>query len=134
MSDSDGEFDLLDPNHTVQTIGEHELKTSPLVTRDAIGVSEQFAQRGLLGTVLSVHANGLPARTVDPRIYLNLDAPSSGLVCGVQVRSLLLVEPIAEASHNQGSGKSHTVSCILESSLMSSSRIGALPAPLGTVV
>jgi len=87
MSDSDGEFDLLDPNHTVQTIGEHELKTSPLVTRDAIGVSEQFAQRGLLGTVLSVHANGLPARTVDPRIYLNLDAPSSGLVCGVQVRT-----------------------------------------------
>jgi hypothetical protein len=87
MSDSEGEFDLLDPNHTVQTIGEHELKTSPLVTRDAIGMSEQFTQRGLLGTVLSVHAKGLPGRTVDPRIYLNLNAPSSGLVCGVQVRT-----------------------------------------------
>jgi hypothetical protein len=134
MSDSDDEFELLDPNQIVQTIGEHELKTSPLVTRDAIGASQQFAQRGLLGTVLSVHADGLPSRTIDPRIYLNLDAPSSGLVCGVQVGAFLFIATVAEALHNQGSGKSHTVSCILESSLMSNRKIGALPAPLGTVV
>jgi hypothetical protein len=87
MSDSDGELELLELGQTIQTIGEHELKTSPLVTRDAIVLSEQFAQRGLLGSVLSVHATGLPQRTNDPRIYLNLDAPSSGLVCGVQVSS-----------------------------------------------
>jgi len=88
MSDSDGELELLDLDQTVQTIGEHELKTSPLVTRDVIALSEQFAQRGLLGSVLSVHATGLPHRTVDPRIYLNLNTPSSGLVCGVQVSAM----------------------------------------------
>jgi hypothetical protein len=85
MSDSDGELDLLDQDQPVQKIGEHELRTSPLVTRDAIARSYQFSQRGLLGSVLSVHASGLPPKTSDPRIYLNLDAPSSGLVCGVQV-------------------------------------------------
>ncbi|KAG8838023.1 hypothetical protein FRB91_007811, partial [Serendipita sp. 411] len=48
---------------------------------------------------------------------MNLDAPSSGLVCGVQ-----------------GSGKSHTVSCIMESALITDPRVGTLPAPLATVV
>ena len=85
MSDSDGELDLLDTNQIIRTIGDHELKTSPLVTKDAVDISNGFPQRGLLGTVLSVHADGLPSNTIDPRIYLNLDAPSSGLVCGVQV-------------------------------------------------
>ncbi|KIM21769.1 hypothetical protein M408DRAFT_29280 [Serendipita vermifera MAFF 305830] len=117
MSESDDEFNLLDLDQTFPEIGEHELKTSPLVTKDASSISERFSQKGLLGTVISVHADGLPEETIDPRIYLNLDAPSSGLVCGVQ-----------------GSGKSHTVSCILESSLMVNRQIGTLPAPLGTVV
>lgn len=91
MSDSDGEFDLLDLDQIVPDIGEHELKTSPLVTRDAASVSGRFSQKGLLGTVLSIHADGLPAKTMDPRIYLNLDAPSSGLVCGVQVSLIRVV-------------------------------------------
>lgn len=118
MSDSDTELDLLDVEHVVHAIGDHELKTSPLVTKDAnTAVSNSFSQRGLLGTVISVHAKGLPPTTNDPRIYLNLDAPASGLVCGVQ-----------------GSGKSHTVSCILESSLIGHRQIGTLPAPLGAVV
>jgi hypothetical protein len=86
MSDSDGELDLLKSSQTVRIMGEHETKTSPLVTRDAVLLSDQFAQRGVLGTVLSVHADGIPGNTIDPRIYLNLNAPSSGLVCGVQVR------------------------------------------------
>ncbi|KAG8764562.1 hypothetical protein FRC15_007546 [Serendipita sp. 397] len=102
----------------IQDGGDHELKTSPLATWDVIDSGAvDFAQRGLLGEVLSVHADDLPKHTKDSRLYMNLDAPSSGLVCGVQ-----------------GSGKSYTVSCIMESALMNDPRVGSLPAPLATVV
>ncbi|KAG8749489.1 hypothetical protein FRC14_001329 [Serendipita sp. 396] len=118
MSDSDVELDLLTLDEDVQTFGEHELKTTPLATREAIEAQEdELEQRGLLGKVLSVHGDGLSPSVQDPRLYMNLDAPSSGLVCGVQ-----------------GSGKSHTVSCIMESSLIVDRRIGNLPAPLSTIV
>ncbi|KAG8831139.1 hypothetical protein FRC17_003588, partial [Serendipita sp. 399] len=118
MSDSDVELEFLSLDEDVQVFGEHELKTTPLATREAVDVQEdELAQRGLLGKVLSVHGEDFPLKLGDPRIYMNLDAPSSGLVCGVQ-----------------GSGKSHTVSCIMESALIVDRRIGTLPAPLSTVV
>ncbi|KAG8782690.1 hypothetical protein FRC19_007403 [Serendipita sp. 401] len=118
MSDSDVELDLLSLDEDVQNFGEHEIKTAPLATREAIEAQEDgLEQRGLLGKVLFVHGNGLTPSVQDPRLYINLDAPSSGLVCGVQ-----------------GSGKSHTVSCIMESSLIVDRRIGTLPAPLSTIV
>lgn len=118
FDESELELELLSLDPGPQTIGEHELKTSPLITYDAAKLTaDQFTQRGLLGGVLAVNASGLPPTLKDPRIYINLDAPSSGLVCGVQ-----------------GSGKSHTVSCIIEGSLMMDRRIGTLPAPLATVV
>ncbi|KAG8816895.1 hypothetical protein FRC19_011719 [Serendipita sp. 401] len=118
MSDSDVELDLLSLDKNVHTFGGHEIKTTPLATREAIEAREgELEQRGLLGKVLSVHGEGLPSRLQDPRLYMNIDAPSSGLVCGVQ-----------------GSGKSHTVSCIMESSLIVDRRIGNLPAPLSTIV
>ncbi|PVF91524.1 hypothetical protein CPB86DRAFT_770568 [Serendipita vermifera] len=128
MSDLDLELELLGLDDGVQIFGEHELKTSPLVSKDALDLSianqaagqeegEQFVQRGLLGRILSIHSEDLQHKPKDVRLYMNLDAPSSGLVCGVQ-----------------GSGKSHTVSCILESSLMVDRKIGTLPAPLSTIV
>jgi hypothetical protein len=48
---------------------------------------------------------------------MNTNAPSSTIICGVQ-----------------GSGKSHSVSVILENALISSSVLGVLPTPLSVVV
>jgi hypothetical protein len=84
------EFDLLASDYDdddTQSFVKHDVQTSPLVSRDALDFGDRvhFAQRGLLGSVLSVHAKALPVRPCDRRIYMNLDAPSSGLVCGVQV-------------------------------------------------
>ena len=82
------EFELLASHHEDEdshSFVRHEVQTAPLVSRDALDVGEHFAQRGLLGSVLSVHSKALPGKPLDRRIYMNLDAPSSGLVCGVQV-------------------------------------------------
>ncbi|KAE8312120.1 hypothetical protein BDV41DRAFT_539835 [Aspergillus transmontanensis] len=49
---------------------------------------------------------------VDPRLYLNVSHPFSTFICG-----------------SQGSGKSHTLSCILENCLIPS-RAGRVPSPL----
>ena len=53
----------------------------------------------------------------DPRIFLNVNAPWSAFICG-----------------SQGSGKSHTVSCMLENCLIPNSRLGMLPNPLAGLV
>lgn len=79
------EFELLGLDEEDHRMFEdHEVKTAPLVSRDAINLGERFPQRALLGSLLSIHSDGLPSLPEDRRIYLNLDAPSSGLVCGVQ--------------------------------------------------
>lgn len=52
----------------------------------------------------------------DPRIFLNVNTPWSAFICG-----------------SQGSGKSHTLSCMLENSLLPS-QLGALPKPLAAIV
>ncbi|KAL4931026.1 uncharacterized protein BDV17DRAFT_19247 [Aspergillus undulatus] len=53
----------------------------------------------------------------DPRLFFNITPPSSTFICG-----------------SQGSGKSHTLSCILEACLIPSSKLGRLPKPLAAVV
>ncbi|EPT02792.1 hypothetical protein FOMPIDRAFT_128851 [Fomitopsis schrenkii] len=81
---------------------DHELKTAPIMTREAYisaGGRASLPQRGLLGSVVE-------------------NAPLSALVCGVQ-----------------GSGKSHTVSVILENMLLPSSpNIGTVVKPLSGLV
>ena len=52
----------------------------------------------------------------DKRLFVNMNAPWSAFVCG-----------------SQGSGKSHTLSCMLENAMMSS-RIGKAPHPLAGMV
>ena len=52
----------------------------------------------------------------DNRIFVNMNAPWSAFICG-----------------SQGSGKSHTLSCMLENGLVSS-RLGKLPHPLAGMV
>ncbi|KAJ7203056.1 hypothetical protein GGX14DRAFT_369856, partial [Mycena pura] len=86
----------------------HQLVTSPLFTRSAFEhCATDFPSRGLLGTLGSA----------GDRVYINTNAPSSAVICGVQ-----------------GSGKSHTVSCLLECALITDTRLGHLPKPLSALV
>jgi DNA replication protein DnaC len=73
-----------------------------------------FPQYGLLaGDVQSLE--NMPSK--DPRIFYNVATPSSVFICG-----------------SQGSGKSHTLSCILENCMIQSDRLGRLPRPLTGIV
>ncbi|KAJ7479072.1 hypothetical protein FB451DRAFT_1350976 [Mycena latifolia] len=84
----------------------HQLVTSPLLTYSALKHrAADFPSRGLLGT------------SAGDRVYINTNTPSSAVICGVQ-----------------GSGKSHTVSCLLECALIPDSRVGKLPEPLSALV
>lgn len=97
--------------------------TTPIFTED-VRVSRGdaaaggFTQYGLLGGHvgrLSRAPAGAPASS-DPRIYYNVAAPSSTFICG-----------------SQGSGKSHTLSCLLENCLIPSVA-NVLPRPLCGIV
>ncbi|KAJ7444978.1 hypothetical protein B0H11DRAFT_2291039 [Mycena galericulata] len=84
----------------------HQLVTSPLLMYPALKHhATDFPSRGLLGT------------SAGQRVYINTNAPSSAVICGVQ-----------------GSGKSHTVSCLLECALIADTRVGQLPQPLSALV
>ncbi|RDB22698.1 hypothetical protein Hypma_010340 [Hypsizygus marmoreus] len=103
---SEAEFSLLDHyGATGQTyIESHDLSTAPLFTRDAYTSAEYStiaSQYGLLGRVISTHFKSSVDTPADPRLYLNTNAPFSAVVCGVQ-----------------GSGKSHSVSVMLENMLV----------------
>jgi len=96
------EFILLDQispdsQNLVET---HDISTAPLITRDAFELAhhaKSHTQYGVMGRMISTHFKSTVHVPVDPRLYLNTNAPFSALVCGVQ-----------------GSGKSHTVSVMLE--------------------
>lgn len=78
------------------------------------GTDEPFTQYGLLGAIVS-DSSGV-SRPPDPRLFYNVAAPSSIFICG-----------------SQGSGKSHTLSCLLENCLLPS-RANVLPNPLTGIV
>lgn len=78
-------------------------------------------QYGLLGGVKEIetpHQVGTEIKHPkdDPRLFFNVSSPSSVFICG-----------------SQGSGKSHTLSCLLEGCLIPS-RAGRLLNPLTAVV
>lgn len=76
--------------------------------------NQVYPQYGLLGHRLDTFPQGI---TQNSLVYTNTAAPWSTFICG-----------------NQGSGKSHTLSCLLENSLIASSPAGRLTAPLAGVV
>ncbi|OCH86212.1 hypothetical protein OBBRIDRAFT_738413 [Obba rivulosa] len=102
---------------------DHELRTAPVLTRDAYdlaGAQSSFPQRGVLGSVLKIYDKSHESadQPEDSRLYVNTNAPFSAIVCGVQ-----------------GSGKSHTVSVLLEDMLIPDCRrIGTLAKPLSGLV
>ncbi|KAH9951838.1 hypothetical protein B0H21DRAFT_194021 [Amylocystis lapponica] len=102
---------------------DHELRTAPIITRAAYvaaGGHANFPQRGVLGSVISVYdqSGGIADVSDNSRLYVNTNAPFSAIVCGVQ-----------------GSGKSHTVSVLLENMLIANyPKIGSLEKPLSASV
>ncbi|POS81357.1 hypothetical protein DHEL01_v200238 [Diaporthe helianthi] len=111
---------LLDRVHNKGVGGLDEIKAAPLFTETARvraetqasssgGFDQPFSQYGLL-------AGDASGKKSDELFYYNVAAPSSTFICG-----------------SQGSGKSHTLSCLLENSLFPSVA-NELPRPLTGIV
>jgi len=105
-----------------------EATTAPIFTMPILkhaegllsqGATTPISQYGLIGglaeVLRDVEMSGKPIEK-DPRIFFNVATPSSVFICG-----------------SQGSGKSHTLSCLLENCL-SPSQAGKLPKPLTGIV
>ncbi|KGO61974.1 hypothetical protein PEX2_014700 [Penicillium expansum] len=123
-----------DPDTTKKSRGqntrlEEELITAPLFSLSACetldtdpqntehtlnGVQTFYPQYGLLGMRNRPSSDTL---TQGDLVYANVSAPWSAFICG-----------------SQGSGKSHTLSCLLENSLIASSPAGKLSSPLAGLV
>ena len=75
-----------------------------------------FVSFGGLGRLVSqlTPASPIPIKNI---VYMNTNTPSTTMICGVQ-----------------GAGKSHSVSVIIENSLIRSPELGRLPHPLSVVV
>ncbi|KAH7888248.1 hypothetical protein F5I97DRAFT_1926676 [Phlebopus sp. FC_14] len=100
---------------------DHEMRTAPLITREAYiagAFNKRSTQYGVIGETLAIHSKSSAHVPIDPRLYVNTNAPFSAVVCGVQ-----------------GSGKSHTVSVLLENMFIPElDSIGALTKPLAGLV
>jgi hypothetical protein len=87
--------------------GSDDLRHAPILSGDVL-LGEHKAllpQYGLLGT----HERS--------KLFVNTNVPFSAFICGVQ-----------------GSGKSHTTSCLMENALIPSSQLGRLANPLSALV
>lgn len=124
-------------NDPAQNAYIEEIKTTPLFSGEIVSKpnmanlewKEIFPQYGLIAQRLSTYDAGdadlpdqpsdrlkLEPGLSDDRLFLNINAPWSAFICG-----------------SQGSGKSHTLSCMLEMALMPS-KLGELPQPLAAIV
>lgn len=90
------------------------LDTHRLNIEEPLNGEQTFPQYGLLGMRNRASRNAL---TLEDLVYANVSAPWSAFICG-----------------SQGSGKSHTLSCLLENSLIVSSPAGKLSSPLAGLV
>ena len=89
-----------------------QIRHAPLLGVDVILQNDQhlLPQYGLIGLYGE-------AKNIRSKLFLNTNVPFSMFLCGVQ-----------------GSGKSHTTSCILENSLIPSKHLGELQNPLSALV
>ncbi|KAK4443718.1 hypothetical protein QBC34DRAFT_310525 [Podospora aff. communis PSN243] len=99
----------------------NEIKTTPIFTEavrqytrtiPGSATAKPFDQYGLLAGDVS----GVAEPDADKRVFWNISAPSSFFICG-----------------SQGSGKSHTLSCLLENAL-APCEANVLPRPLTGIV
>jgi len=110
--------------HAAEDPVSQRLTSSPLLMTSALRLAQQqpapVRQYGLLGRVMETSGEGLklPASVHSPdrRLFFNMATPSSTFICG-----------------SQGSGKSHTLSCLLENCLTGSDA-AVLPRPLTSLL
>ena len=89
-----------------------EFKTAPILSGEvSTAFSDLFDQFGLLAE----HEKSIDDD--DPRLMLNVSPPWSAFICG-----------------SQGSGKSHTLSCMLENCLLQGSQVSNVTKPLAGMV
>jgi len=105
----------------IRSQGSEQTATTPLFSGAILGEmgTSTFNQYGLLAEKCTDPSDTdyvSPLHGEDPRIFLNVNAPSSAFICG-----------------SQGSGKSHTLACMLENCLMQT-ELGQLPNPLAALV
>ncbi|KAJ5548447.1 hypothetical protein N7513_005681 [Penicillium frequentans] len=119
---SEFEYHLSLLKHNDETEQVDDASVSPVFTGPVLDLpGEGPSQYGLLGGVKGIATIGLPSLDdeileKDPRLFFNVASPSSTFICG-----------------SQGSGKSHTLSCLLEGCLISS-KAGRLLNPLSAIV
>ena len=82
---------------------------------DGAEVQSQASNEEALGQPAVDEGESIP-ETEDNRLFVNMNAPWSAFICG-----------------SQGSGKSHTLSCMLEAALQET-RLGKVPNPLAAMV
>lgn len=131
------------PKNAANDVHVEEIRTTPLFSANVLAetlkqkaesrsqLTDVLPQYGLLAKVSEtfddageherhrddlVNAFGEPIGAEDKRVFVNMNAPWSAFICG-----------------SQGSGKSHTLSCILENALITS-RMGKLPYPMAGMV
>lgn len=116
-----------------------EIRTTPIFAAEVLDAAQNssvvatesavFPQYGLLAERLQTYRNAKPdllddtdstnehgTESKDNRLFINVNTPWSAFICG-----------------SQGSGKSHTLSCMLETALLPS-KLGRLPGPLAGMV
>ncbi len=101
----------------------HKLGNSPLLTVSALRLAQQqrspINQYGLLARVMQMTSQEIThdsKRISESRLFFNTSVPSSTFICG-----------------SQGSGKSYTLSCLLENCL-ARSEATVLPHPLTSLL
>jgi DNA replication protein DnaC len=121
-------LDLLRVKHSERK--HHEATNAPLLTMPVMDhvqrqnskqKERQFPQYGLIAGAmasdnLEMDMETQSALSEDPRIFFNIATPSSTFICG-----------------SQGSGKSHTLSCMLEN-VLAPSVASQLPHPLTALI
>jgi hypothetical protein len=120
------QFSLLPRLDRLTLANELEAAKAPLITAEALKLlpSADFPALGLLGQMED-------APSEDRRLYVNL---SELFACSAPATHLRADEPFtAVICGVQGSGKSHALSVLLESSLIDCPTIGSVSNPLATV-
>ncbi|KAI1002558.1 hypothetical protein K3495_g5648 [Podosphaera aphanis] len=98
--------------------GKIEILSAPVFTAPVFKhYKAELGQYGFFAGVSDIlDKNSTYSTKEDPRVFFNISAPSSAFICG-----------------SQGSGKSHTLSCLLENCLMKSDA-SVLENPLAAIV
>jgi hypothetical protein len=119
----DGEDPLLESQlallNGVDHQEQHEISSTPVFTKSVLEhFRPHFNQYGFIAGLSAILSSdefrqrSHGSLIHDPRLFFNISAPSSAFICG-----------------SQGSGKSHTLSCLLENCLMKS-QVSQLDSPL----